>query len=278
MIQDSAWRPRLVASDIDGTLLPPVGDPTEPTRAAVAAVLAADVPFVLATGRPARWVGEVASAVGVSGYAVCSNGAVLYDIGADRVVDRHLFDPETLMSITHSLHQAVPGFALAVERIGDSAFGLAGGEFEIEAGYRHPWPDDGGTGLPRAELIGKPAVKLLVRHLGMTSAELAAAVGELVDEQTAAITYSTNDGMIELSPPKVTKGSGLAQVAEWLGIAAADVIAFGDMPNDLPMLRWAGYSVAVANAHSDIVAVADEVTGSNAEDGVAQVLGRWFQI
>ncbi|HEV3357068.1 MAG TPA: HAD family hydrolase [Pseudonocardiaceae bacterium] len=276
MTKDSEWRPRLVASDIDGTLLPPVGGPTGPTRAMVAAVLAADVPFVLVTGRPPRWVGEVAEAVGVSGYAVCSNGAVLYDIGADRVLDRHLFDPETLMSITHSLQLAVPGFALAVERVGDSAFGLAGAEFETEQGYVHPWPDDPGTGLPRAKLIGRPAVKLLVRHLNMTSAELAASVGELVDEQTAAITYSTNDGMIELSPPKVTKGSGLAQVAEWLGIAAADVIAFGDMPNDLPMLRWAGYSVAVANAHSDIVAVADEVTGSNAEDGVAQVLARWF--
>jgi hypothetical protein len=275
-IDKDGWRPRLVASDIDGTLLPPVGGPSERTTAAVSAVLAADVPFVLVTGRPPRWIAEVAEPLGLTGYAVCSNGAVLYDVGADRVIDRQLFSPETLWSIARSVDTAAPGSSLAAERIGDSAFALDGGEFVTEAGYRHPWPEAVPDGVPKAELVGKPAIKLLVRHLHMTSAELASSVGELVDEQTAAITYSTNDGMIELSPPKVTKGSGLAQVAESLGIAAADVIAFGDMPNDLPMLRWAGYSVAVANAHSEILAVADEVTASNAEDGIAQVLARWF--
>ena len=275
-MSERTWRPRLVASDIDGTLLPPIGGPSGRTAAAVAAVQAAGVPFVLVTGRPPRWMSEVAESIGVSGVAVCSNGAIIYDIGADRVLDRQLLAPEVLGDLVHALEAAVPGFAVAVERIGDSAFALDGGEFESEIGYQHPWPDDIAPGLNRASVIGKPAVKLLVRHLGMTSGEIAAALGELIDEQTATITYSTDDGMIELSAPKVTKGSGLAQVAEGLGISAADVIAFGDMPNDLAMLRWAGHSVAVANAHPEILAVADEVTVSNAEDGVAQVLARWF--
>jgi hydroxymethylpyrimidine pyrophosphatase-like HAD family hydrolase len=90
------------------------------------------------------------------------------------------------------------------------------------------------------------------------------------------ITFSTSNGLIELSAPGVTKGSGLADVAARLGVTAPDVIAFGDMPNDLPMLEWAGHGVAMANAHPSVLAAADEVTAPNSEDGVALVLERWF--
>ena len=90
------------------------------------------------------------------------------------------------------------------------------------------------------------------------------------------ITHSSLDGLVEISAAGITKASGLAILAEKHGVAAADVVAFGDMPNDLPMLAWAGCSVAMGNAHDDVLAVADEVTSTNDEDGVAQVLERWF--
>jgi hypothetical protein len=267
--------PKLVASDVDGTLLDPMEGVTARTAAVVARTQAAGTPFVLVSGRPPRWIPRVAKAAGVSGYAVCANGAVLYDIGSDQVLGSHTLSAEQLGDLAHALYAAMPECRVATERIGRSALGLSGREFATEAGYEHPWPGDDVYAAARAEVLGHPAVKLLVRHTGMTSAELqdaaVALLGDVVD-----ITYSSSIGMIEISTAGITKGSGLAEVADLLGVAAEDVVAFGDMPNDLPMLRWAGHGVAMANGHPDVLAVADEVTAANSADGVAQVLERWF--
>jgi hydroxymethylpyrimidine pyrophosphatase-like HAD family hydrolase len=125
------------------------------------------------------------------------------------------------------------------------------------------------------DLLSAPAVKLLVRKPGISSSELAAAlarhIGVLGD-----ITYSTNDGLIEISPIGITKAVGVAEVARPLQISAEDVVAFGDMPNDVPMLRWAGHGVAMGNAHPDAIAAANEVTAPNSDDGLARVLERWW--
>ena len=118
-------------------------------------------------------------------------------------------------------------------------------------------------------------MKLLVRHTEMTSAEMAEACEGLLDDHVD-VTYSTNLGLLELSSAGVTKATGLADAAGRFGVAARDVVAFGDMPNDVPMLDWAGHGVAMANAHPDAIEVADEVTARNSEDGVALVLERWF--
>jgi hypothetical protein len=104
---------------------------------------------------------------------------------------------------------------------------------------------------------------------------MAAAVREILGARLD-VTFSTGHGLIELSAPGVTKGTGLAQLAAELGVLPADVVAFGDMPNDLPMLEWAGSGVAMANAHPDVLGVADEITAPNSEDGLAMVLERWF--
>jgi Cof subfamily protein (haloacid dehalogenase superfamily) len=230
---------------------------------------------VLVSGRPTRWIPRVAQAAGVSGYAVCGNGAVLYDIAADRVLGAHDLDPVLLNDLVSALDKALPGCRVATERVGERALSLRGEEFATEPDYDHPWPGDTVHTAPRAEVLGHPANKLLVRHLGMTSDQLAESArslfGDVVD-----ITFSSNVGMVEISPGGVTKGSGLAEVAELLGVAREHVVAFGDMPNDMSMLRWAGHGVAMANAHPDVLAVADEVTAPNSEDGVAQVLERWF--
>lgn len=267
--------PRLVASDVDGTLLDPLDGVTPRTVTAIGRTLAAGTPFVLVSGRPPRWIPEVAKAAGVAGYAVCSNGAVLYDIAADRVLGSHVLSPELLHDLARSLDEALPDSRIAVERLGASALALDGREFATEAGYEHPWPGEGVFTTARAEVTGHPAVKLLVRHMGMTSAELSEATNALFGD-VVDITYSSNVGMVEISAHGVTKGTGLAELADRLGVEASDVVAFGDMPNDVPMLRWAGHGVAMANAHPDVLAIADEVTAANSADGVAQVLERWF--
>jgi HAD superfamily hydrolase (TIGR01484 family) len=118
-------------------------------------------------------------------------------------------------------------------------------------------------------------VKLLARHEELGSDELLAAARAAVGAG-ATLTHSSNDGLLEISAADVSKASGLASLAAELGVPAAETVAFGDMPNDLPMLAWAGHGVAVANAHPEVLAAADEVTASNDDDGVAEVLARWF--
>ena len=125
-------------------------------------------------------------------------------------------------------------------------------------------------------MLGRPATKLLLRHRGMTSQQMAEVTRNVLVDTDLEITYSSNSGLIEISAAGVTKASGLAWVCEKLDVPADKVVAFGDMPNDVPMLAWAGHGVAMANAHDDLLAVADEVTAPNSEDGVAQVLERWF--
>jgi Cof subfamily protein (haloacid dehalogenase superfamily) len=264
-----------VASDVDGTLLDPMETVTPRTAAVIARVLAAGTPFVLVSGRPPRWIPKVAAAAGVAGLAVCGNGSVLYDITEDRVVAAHQLAPDVLGDLVHAVRSALPGCRVATERVGASALGMAGHEFATEAGYRHPWPGDNIYTAPLAEVVGHPAVKLLIRHSRMTSDELSAAVLAVLGD-VVEITYSSSVGMVELAPRGVTKGTGLAEVAQRLDVPAADVLAFGDMPNDVSMLRWAGHGVAMANGHPDVLAVADEITAPNGEDGVAQVLERWF--
>jgi Cof subfamily protein (haloacid dehalogenase superfamily) len=266
-------KPGLVASDVDGTLLDAMAEVSERTARVVARVTTTGTPFILVSGRPPRWIPKVAEAAGLTGYAICANGAVLYDIGRDRVVSAHGLDPVLLNDVAHTLHRAIPGISLAAERPAPAS--PDGPTFLTESEYTNPWGDGENFAAPRAEVLGKTAVKLLVRHPGMTSEEMAAAAQAVLDD-SVTITFSTSRGLLEISAAGVTKATGLAEAAELLSVEPAGVVAFGDMPNDIEMLRWAGHGVAMANAHEDVLAVADEVTAPNVEDGVAQVLERWF--
>jgi Cof subfamily protein (haloacid dehalogenase superfamily) len=272
-------RPRLVASDVDGTLLDPADQLSERTRAAVHRVVAAGVPFVLVTGRPPRWIPPVVELLGHAGLAVCANGAVCYDAATDRVSHSVTLDPMQLRDAAEVVATALPDAKLAVELPTSSAAMNGVDQFLAEPGYTHPWPGADSETAPRDLLLGRPAIKMLVRQSDANSDMMAAAVRELLGAQSGApldVTYSTGYGLIELSAPGITKGTGLARLAGELGIAPADVLAVGDMPNDLSMLRWAGHGVAMANAHPAVLEAADEITAGNSQDGLALVLERWF--
>ncbi len=269
-------KPRLVASDVDGTLLGPSEAVTSRTIALVRRVVEDGVPFALCTGRPPRWIAPVAGPLGLTGYAVCANGAVLLDIGADEVVAVHgELAPDLLHDLASALDKALPGCRLAAERVGGGSADHDLRNFVIEPEYHNPWGDEESRIAPRAEVLGRSAIKLLVSHRGMTSEEMAEAVGTLVGD-AVDVTYSSSGGLIELAAHGVTKATGLAELAERFDVPSEAVIAFGDMPNDIEMLQWAGHGVAMANGHESLLAVADEVTAPVTEDGVAQVLERWF--
>lgn len=267
--------PALIASDVDGTLLDAEERVTPRTRAAVHAAVDAGTHFVLATGRPPRWVPQVVEALGIAPMAVCANGAVIYDSATDRIVSARTLSAEVLAELAEVAMRIIPGAGLAVERVGRSAHDAATPQFVSSPGYEHAWLNPDNTEVSFEDLLSAPAVKLLIRKAGARSADMYEVLSKHIGLQ-GDITYSTNNGLIEVLPLGLSKATGVAELAHPLGIAAEDVVAFGDMPNDIPMLAWAGLGVAMGNAHPEAIAAADEVTAANTDDGLARVLERWW--
>lgn len=260
-------RPRLVATDLDGTLVRSDGTVSDRTRAALARVENAGATLLFVTGRPPRWMAPIVAATGHRGLAICANGALLYDLHTERVVEEHLLEPAAAAAVVAALRAEIPDLAFAVER------GTAG--FSREAAYQTRWPQPGAVVTEIDELVASPAIKMLVRHAELNADELLARARHVLGSR-ATLTHSSSEGLLEISAAGVSKATGLARFAAERAIEAADVLAFGDMPNDLPMLTWAGRSVAVANAHPEVIAAADEVTDANDDDGVAKVLERLY--
>jgi Cof subfamily protein (haloacid dehalogenase superfamily) len=267
--------PTLIASDVDGTLLDEDEHVTPRTRAAVHAAVAAGAHFVLATGRPPRWVPQVVEALGIAPMSVCANGAVIYDSATDRIVSARTLPPEVLAELAEVAMRVIPGCGLAVERVGRSAHDAATPQFVSSPGYEHAWLNPDNTEVSFEDLLSAPAIKLLIRKAGARSADMFATLSKHIGIQ-GDMTYSTNNGLIEVLPLGISKATGVAELAGPLGIAAGDVVAFGDMPNDVPMISWAGLGVAMGNAHPEVIEAADEVTTPNTDDGLARVLERWW--
>ncbi|MCV7067383.1 Cof-type HAD-IIB family hydrolase [Mycolicibacterium houstonense] len=267
--------PGLIATDVDGTLLDDDEKVTPRTRAAVHAAVEAGATFVLATGRPPRWVAPVVDGLGLAPMSVCANGAVIYDPATDRIVSAHTLSADVLGELAEIATRVIPGAGLAVERVGSSAHDAATPQFVSSPGYEHAWLNPDNTEVSVEDLLSAPAVKLLIRKAGARSADMAAELVKHIGLQ-GDITYSTNNGLIEVVPLGISKATGVEELAAPLGLTSADIVTFGDMPNDIPMLRWAQRGVAMGNAHPEAVDAADEVTVTNAEDGVARVLERWW--
>ena len=264
----SAVVPAVVATDLDGTIVRSDGTISARTRDALDLAANAGATLVIVTGRPPRWMHDIAVKTGHHGLAVCANGALVYDLRTETIVESHPLGVDVARELVTSLRTAIPGLGFAVETV-DSEFGH-------EPAYRPRWPTDGALVADMEALLSRPLAKLLARHDGLDSDELLARAREVVDEATATMTHSSRDGLLEISAAGISKATTLAEVVARTSHAASDVVAFGDMPNDLPMLAWAGHSVAVANAHPDVLALVDEVTASNDDDGVALVLERLY--
>ena len=257
--------PRLVASDLDGTLLDPEGEVSVRTRRALDAVIARGIDVVLVTGRPPRWVRDLPDATGAHSVVVCANGALLYDVDEHVVIDHAPLPSALAVELVEHLRQDAPGCRFACEMT--FQFGR-----DTDYPSRWPIPDDTLLGDVLEMVRDNETTKLIVRDDDLEHDELVRVVQHIVGER-ANVTHS-GYGIVELSAAGVDKARGLRVACERHGIALEDVIAFGDMPNDLPMIRIAGHGVAVANAHADVLAAAGEITAANADDGVAQVLER----
>ncbi len=260
---------RAIATDLDGTLLRSDQSVSPRTRDAVLAAEDAGLVVVIATGRPPRWIAPVVDELGDRGLVVCANGASIYDPAAHELVHRIDIAPEVALSIVDDLEKHLPEAVFGVEQ---------GFEFGVDPSYRETGVDlraliPGLREAPVRTFLDEPVTKLIVRLPHPAPVGSAAMVQELVGER-ALVTHSTNESFLELSHPSVHKAHTVERLLEERGLGAAEVVAFGDMPNDLEMITWAGMGVAMANAHPALLAAADLVTTANDEDGVARVIER----
>jgi hypothetical protein len=263
----SDWRPRLIATDMDGTLLR-TDESVSPATVAELGRWAADgVPVVLATGRPPRWMRSIREVV-TAGTAVCCNGAVLLDLERFEIVDERALDPERLQVVTAELRAAHADMWFAVE------YGL---EFRHEPHYRPHWDVDVPGVAPATldEMVQAPVAKLLVRSETMPRDAFVELVAAVVGD-TATVTNSSAEALAEISAPGVTKATGLAEVAAAHGVGPEDIVYFGDMPNDVAAFEWVreagGRAVAMAHAHPEVLAAATDITLTNDEDGLVAFL------
>jgi Cof subfamily protein (haloacid dehalogenase superfamily) len=253
--------PRLAAIDLDGTLLRSDGSVSARTTSALRAT---PLEIVLVSARGPRGVAEVVDAAGLAGTAIASNGGAVLDLETRTIRSVRAIETEVALRLVKGMRERLPGIL----------FGVECESFAHEEGFAAwNWTPPPGTRVGDAlDLLESPPTKLILRHEGHALDVIAAAARELAGD--AASVYISGTWVVEMSAAGVNKAAALAEVCDERGIAADDVIAFGDYLNDLPMLAWAGRAVAVANAHPDVIDAADEVTASNDEDGVAVVLER----
>jgi HAD superfamily hydrolase (TIGR01484 family) len=256
---------RLVATDLDGTLLRSDGSVSDRTRRALRRVRESGCEVVVVSARAPQWLKEIVEDLELGlGYAVCSNGALVYDFGGGAPLLHHTLAADVSARIVGALRKAAPGVAFACERESLTF---------RESHYVPLWPTPGmDERVDALAFVGQPVSKLIVQHPHLSQDEpYALVVGICGQEATATISGKV---LVEISAAGVTKAYALAGLCEEIGVDPSSVVAFGDMPNDIPMLESAGRGIAVENAHPDVIAVADEITATNDADGVAIALER----
>ena len=263
--------PRLVAVDLDGTLLRSDLTVSRRTRAALELARTAGATVVIVTARSPRSVVELARVAGIDGRAICANGATIFDLGSATIVAHTPLPMATGHRIVRAVRAEVPdivfGWELELRFGSEPAY-----EARREAAW-WPRPDDS---FPPCDVLAwdRPFTKLLARAEGAEQEAAFAAAREAAGDE-ASVTL-TGQAFVEVMGPGVTKAAALARLAGELGVDRAEVVAFGDHVTDVGMLEWAGLGVAVANAHPAARVVADETTATNDEDGVAATLERLF--
>ncbi|MGW4223970.1 HAD family hydrolase [Streptomyces bauhiniae] len=256
----------LVATDLDGTLLR--GDETisPRTREALAAATAAGAAHIVVTGRAVPWTRHILDDLGYRGLAVCGQGAQVYDAGQHRLLTSVTLDRQLAGVALAKIEAEVGPLYLAASRDG------LDGEVMVGPGYAVTGRLPATAFTDAADLWEAPLNKIYIQHPTLSTDELADAASRAAGGFVTVV--MAGEGIVELLPLGLSKATGLSLAARRLKLKAADTIAFGDMPNDVPMFAWAAHTVAMANAHPELKAVADEVTASNEEDGIALVLER----
>ena len=256
-------RPKLIATDLDGTIVNHDGRISDRTLATFKRAHAEGIEIFFVTGRPPRWMPEIREAFGL-GKAICGNGAMLYDLLGDKVLEEWLIDTDAQLETVNRLRKSIPEVSFAVE---------SHSYFHREKAYIPRWD----VGLDNIgvhtieEAIKSPALKMLARcsQQNLSSDEMLDIATVELDGLVTVTHSNPHDSLLEISALGVSKGATLAKMATRLGIDASDCVTFGDNPNDFSMLSWSGRSYAMASGHPDGAKYAKSVAGPCEEDGVA---------
>jgi len=259
-------RPKLIATDLDGTVVSHKGVISQRTIDVFTRARDLGVYVFFVTGRPPRWMGEIREAFGF-GEAICCNGAMLYDLMNDAVLEEWMISVDEQLEVVRRMRIAMPEMSFAVE---------SNDHYHREIAYVPKW--DAGldnAGVNKIEYsIKRPALKILGRcsnHEFTSDQMVEVAHRELSDLVT--VTHSTSrDSLIEISALNVSKGTTLAMVAKRLGLTAEDCVSFGDNPNDFSMLEWTARSYAMSDGHPDAPIFAKGIAEPCTADGVAKII------
>ena len=265
-------RPKLIGTDLDGTIVAHYGFISERTKIAFTAANAAGIHIYFVTGRPIRWMTEIKENFNF-GLGICGNGAMLYDFLNEKILEEWLFSVEAQLETVKRLRAVIPPVTFAVE---------VNQQFAREKKYVPRW-DIGADNVgvdEIEEVITAPALKILARcqNSEFSSDEmLVLASKELAGIATVTHSNST-DSLLEISADGVSKGATLSKMASRHGLTADDCVTFGDNPNDFSMLTWASRSWAMADGHPDLMKHAKYQTDAHQEDGVAKVIERLLEL
>jgi Cof subfamily protein (haloacid dehalogenase superfamily) len=265
-------RPKLIATDLDGTIVRHDGTISQRTIDAFTSAHKLGIQIFFVTGRPPRWMHEIRDTFSF-GEAICGNGAMLYNLRESKVTEEWMISSEQQIEVAQIMRKAIPPISFAIE---------SHDYYHREKIYVPRW-DVGldNVGVDRIEdAVRGPAFKMLARCSDgeFTSDQmLEIALREL--DGIVTVTHSNaRESLLEISALGVSKGATLAKVAARLSIDARDCVSFGDNPNDFSMLSWCGRSYAMADGHPDGVTFATSVAGPHKEDGVAIVIEELLQL
>jgi Cof subfamily protein (haloacid dehalogenase superfamily) len=262
---------RLVACDLDGTIVGRDGRISQRTLDALTACERRGIHVVFVTGRPPRWMDPIVEMTGHQGLALCGNGAIVVNLATGAVVSSRGLTVPTVLAVTERLRQCIPGAAFALETLDG---------YRREPAYTpsHEAARAAVTGTVEKLLDDGPTVvkvlcKQSIEHYGELDSDALLVLARAALGSLAEVVHSDpNSHLLEISAPGVTKATALAGLAAELGVEAPEVIAFGDMPNDIPMLTWAGTGYAMSGGHPDAIAAAPRQAPPCDQDGVAQVI------
>lgn len=259
-------RPKLIATDLDGTIVPHDGPITERTVAAFNRAHELGVEIFFVTGRPPRWMPEISQTFDI-GHAICCNGGLTYDLRTEKVLEEFPISAKDLRESVARLRVAIPEVSFAIETFD---------RFHREKAYIPKWDvGQDNVGVDNIEdTFDKRILKLLARVDDdvMSADEMLALAQPLLDGVMTVTHSAESASLLELSAIGVSKGETLAKMAARIGITAQDCVSFGDNPNDFSMLQWCARSYAMEDGHPDGAKNAKFVAPPCGEDGVAQII------
>ena len=282
----------MLASDLDGTFLNSKGEVSSQNRNAVRRAVENNLEVIFVTGRPARWLRGVADMADHYNIVIGANGAFVADLERMEVIQSNSINSESLGIVVERILSKYPDAGFAIERafvgmpIPNSfspnysemfAKNLSDYEYAVSPGFATVWKNvDHVPVAPVSELIAKSDIaKVLVKPgsaEGWTSDSWLAEISSIVEQDLQTTHASEHIVLAELSAVGVTKATALSQVAQARGLINLEIVAVGDMPNDIPMLEWAGESWAVENAHDEVLAVTKNRLPHSDEHAVAQLI------